>query len=91
MKFLDGVNLTNIGPLTQFIVSGTIAFAFLGSIAMLFTLVWHQVDVPPGVKEILCLLIGVLAREFGGMCAFWLGSTNASQVKTEIIGRSTPP
>lgn len=90
MKFLDGITLTNVGPIAQVLVSGTVAFAFLGSIAMLFLLVWYHIDVLPGVKEILCLLIGVLAREFGGMCSFWLGSTNSSQVKTEVITRSTP-
>lgn len=90
MKFLDGITLTNVGPIAQVLVSGTVAFAFIGSIAMLFLLVWYHVDVLPGVKEILCLLIGVLAREFGGMCSFWLGSTNSSQQKTEVIARSTP-
>lgn len=91
MKFLDGITLTNVAPVAQILVSGTVAFAFLGSIAMLFAFVWYQVDVLPGVKEILCLLIGVLAREFGGVCTFWLGSTNSSQRKTEVIQQSLPP
>jgi hypothetical protein len=90
MKFLDSITLTNVGPVAQIMVSGTVAFAFLGSMATLFAFVWQQVDVPPGVKEILCLLIGVLAREFGGVCSFWLGSTNSSQQKDKLIA-SLPP
>jgi hypothetical protein len=58
--------------LGRFLISGTVAFAFLGSIAMLFTLIWFKVDILPGVREVLCLLIGVLASEFRDVCARWI-------------------
>jgi hypothetical protein len=58
--------------LGRFLVSGTVAIAFLGCIATLFVFVWLKIDIPPGTREILCLLIGVLAREFGDVCARWI-------------------
>ena len=64
--------LTRMTLLAQIIVSGTLAFAFIGSIAALFLFAWYGVDVPTGTKEALLILIGVLAREFADMCGHWL-------------------
>jgi len=58
--------------LGRFLVSGTVAFAFLGCLGMLFVLVWFKVEISPGVREVLCILIGVLSREFGDVCARWV-------------------
>lgn len=65
------MKLETLSLVARIIVSGTISVAFLGSIAALFVFAWFKIDVPPGTKEILALLVGVLAREFGDMCGYW--------------------
>ena len=92
MKFLDGINLTNVSPFTQFLVTAFVCGTFLGCLAMLFIIIWFKVPVEPGVKEILCLLLGTLVREFGGVCAYWLGTSIGSAQKTNMLNaQQTPP
>lgn len=81
-KFLD---LRILGPLAQFLVSGTVAFTFIGCLIALFVLVFQGIDVPAGTREILCLVIGALVGEFKGMCSHWIGSSLGSDLKTQTI------
>lgn len=89
MKFLDGINLGNVGPFTQFLVTAFVCGTFLGCLAMLFIIIWFKVPVEPGVREILCLLLGTLVREFGSVCGFWLGTSLGSARKTDML--NIPP
>jgi membrane protein DedA with SNARE-associated domain len=59
--------------------------AFLGCIAALFFTALREKDFPPGVKETLLVLIGVLAGSFKDTVGYWLGSSHGSERKTELM------
>ena len=79
------MNLDRLGPAMQGIVTVLVICAFLGCIAALFIVAYREKDFPPGVKETLLVLVGVLAGEFKNVCGYWLGSSHGSARKTEIM------
>jgi hypothetical protein len=79
------MNLDRFGPIMQGVVSVLVIAAFLGCIAALFVVTYREKDFPPGVKETLLVLVGVLAGEFKNVCGYWLGSSHGSARKTEIM------
>lgn len=85
MQFPDFLKLAKVGPLSQFLVTGTVCMTFISCLGALFAFVWFGIDVKPGLKEVLILLLGVLAREFGAVCQHWMGSSFSSQRKTELL------
>lgn len=92
MTLLEYLDRRNVSLLAQLLVSFTVALAFLGSLAALLVFAWYGREFPPGLKEVLLVLIGATCREFGGMCAFWLGSTTGSDRKTDLLaGRVVNP
>lgn len=50
-------------------------FGFFGVLALLF---FTQRDFPPAVREILLILIGVLATRFGSAFDYWLGTSRGA-------------
>ncbi len=74
MSFLD-----KMAHWAQFLVTGAVVFAFFGVIAALF--VYVKTDFPAGVREVLLILVGVLAGAFKDCVGFWLGSSASSQKK----------
>jgi hypothetical protein len=55
-----------------------VGLAFMGSLIALFWLVFAGVnDVKPGMREILVMILGILAAEFRGACQYWIGGSRA--------------
>ena len=57
--------------LAQFIVTGTVMWAFIVTLACLFYLAFNGIELPPGLREVICIMVGVLAREFGSVGSKW--------------------
>lgn len=69
------------------IVSTLVILAFLLCIAALFGVTYREKDFPPGVKETLLVLVGVLAGSFKDCVGYWLGSSHGSERKTELMNQ----
>ena len=67
----------------QFLVTGAVVFAFFGVIMALFLYV--KTDFPAGVREVLLILVGVLAGAFKDCVGYWLGSSASSQKKDAAL------
>ena len=76
--------LERIGPILQAIVSIAVLAAFFGTIGGLIGL---SVDIPGGIKEILLVLVGVLAASFKDVVGYWLGSSYGSSRKTDQLAQ----
>ena len=79
------MNLDRFGPWTKAVISGLVLLAFFGVIAALFVTTYREKDFPPGVKETLLVLVGVLAGSFKDVVGYWLGGSHSSDRKTEIM------
>lgn len=79
------MNIDNLGRFAKVAVTVLVIFAFLGCIAALFITALREKDFPPGVKETLLVLIGVLAGAFKDVVGYWLGSSHGSDRKTELL------
>jgi hypothetical protein len=79
------MNLDKFGPIMKGSISVLVIVAFLGCIAALFFTALREKDFPPGVKETLLVLIGVLAGSFKDTVGYWLGSSHGSERKTELM------
>ncbi len=77
--------LDRLGHATQLFVTVTVLLAFFACIYMLML---QKTDMPAGVREVLLVLIGVLAGEFKNCCGYWLGSSLSSAKKDQQ--RPTP-
>lgn len=69
----------------QFLVSGAVVFAFFGLIFGM--VVYVKADFPPGVREVLMVLTGVLAGAFKDVVGYWIGSSASSQKKDALLGK----
>jgi uncharacterized protein YqgC (DUF456 family) len=74
--------LERIGPWAQLAVSTLVIVAFMGAIVGLFLI---DRDLMPGVREVLLVLIGVLAGAFKDVIGFWVGSSYGSAKKTDQL------
>jgi len=79
------MNLDKYGPIMKGVVSILVIGAFLGCIAALFVVTYREKDFPPGVKETLLVLVGVLAGSFKDVVGYWLGGSHSSDRKTELM------
>lgn len=80
--------LERVGPLMQAIVSTLVVLAFFATVAsLLATLFGYTNDIPPGVKEVLLVLVGVLAGSFKDVVGFWVGSSYGSARKTDQLAQ----
>jgi len=79
------VNLDKFGPIAKAVISLLVVAAFFGVIAALFILSAHQKDFPPGIKETLLVLVGVLAGSFKDVVGYYLGGSHSSDRKTELM------
>lgn len=75
------------GRIGQCIVSALVLVSFLGTVGALFWVSFREKDFPPGVKETLLVLVGVLAGAFKDVVGFWIGSSYGSARKTEILAK----
>jgi membrane protein DedA with SNARE-associated domain len=78
------MNIDRLGPIVKTAVSIMIILSFFGTIATLFFLSYYHVALEVGVKEVLLVLVGVLAGAFKDVCGYWLGSSASSARKTEL-------
>ena len=74
--------LERIGPWAQLAISALVIVAFMAAIAGLFLI---DRDLLPGVREVLLVLIGVLAGAFKDVVGFWVGSSYGSAKKTDQL------
>lgn len=74
--------LERVGPLVQALVSVLVLAAFFGTVGALIT---SNDDIPPGVREVLLVLVGVLAGAFKDVVGFWVGSSYGSARKTDQL------
>jgi hypothetical protein len=79
------MNLDRLGNFAKVAVTLLVILAFLGCIGALFFTALRDKDFPPGVKETLLVLVGVLAGSFKDCVGYWLGSSHGSERKTEIM------
>ncbi len=77
--------LDRMGPIAKLAVTILVILAFFGCIAALFVTALRDKDFPPGVKETLLVLVGVLAGSFKDVVGYWLGSSHGSDRKTELM------
>lgn len=83
------MNLDRFGPIAKAAVSFLVVIAFLGVIAALFVLSANQKDFPPGIKETLLVLVGVLAGSFKDVVGYYIGGSQSSDRKTELMNANT--
>ncbi len=76
--------LERLGHIAQLFVTFAVLMAFFGCMYMLLI---QQTELPAGVREVLLVLVGVLAGEFKNCCGYWLGSSLSSAKKDQ---RTTP-
>ena len=79
------MNLDKLGPASKAVISLLVVLAFFGCIAALFFTALRDKDFPPGVKETLLVLVGVLAGSFKDVVGYWLGGSHSSDRKTELM------
>jgi hypothetical protein len=79
------MNWDKLGNAAKVGVSLLVIVAFLGCIAALFFTALRDKDFPPGVKETLLVLVGVLAGSFKDVVGYWIGSSHGSERKTELM------
>ncbi len=84
------MNLDKFGPYARAVVSLLTILAFIGMIVALIWMALRDKDFPPGIKETLLILVGVLAGEYKTTNGYWLGTSHGSSVKTSIMA-NTPP
>jgi hypothetical protein len=85
------VNLDRFGHAAKAVVSLLVIAGFFGIIGALLYMANSQKDFPPGIRETLLVLVGVLAGEFKNVCSYWMGSTHSSARKTEIMANGANP
>lgn len=83
--------LDKLGHVGQVMVSMLVISAFLACIGGLFYCTLKGVDLTGGVKEVLLVLIGVLAGAFKDVCGFWIGSSLSSAKKDSTIAGAVRP
>ena len=76
------MKLETVGPAMQALTSIGVLVAFFGTVA---ALIGMSADIPPGVKEVLLVLVGVLAGAFKDVISYWVGSSYGSQRKTDQL------
>ncbi len=82
------MNLDKFGPWAKAVVSLLVILSFIGMIGALFWMSLRDKDFPPGIKETLLVLVGVLAGEFKNTCSYWLGTSHGSSVKTSLMAEN---
>lgn len=85
------MNLDRFGPYAKGAVSLLVILAFIGMIVALLWMSFRDKDFPPGIKETLLILVGVLAGEFKNVCGYWLGSSHSSSTKNDALLAARPP
>lgn len=55
----------------QFLLTGTIVWAFLITMLGLFYLALQRIELPSGLREVICIMVGMLAQVFGSVVSKW--------------------
>ena len=78
------MDIGKLGERVKVLVSVLVISAFFGTISALFALSYYEVDFGAGVKEVMLVLIGVLAGSFKDVTGYWIGSSHGSALKTAL-------
>lgn len=69
-----------------------VGFTFIGALVALFAMQFLGVgDIKSGVREILVMILGILAGEFRGACQFWIGGSRAGALAATSAIPASPP
>jgi hypothetical protein len=82
--------LERLGHIAQIAVALCVIAAFFACIACFFWLTFQGRDLLPGLKEVLLVLIGVLAGAFKDVIGFYLGSSLSSAKKDSLLAAKPP-
>lgn len=74
--------LERVGFVAQIFICVSVLTAFFGTIYLLLT---STNDVATGVREVLLVLVGVLASSFKDIVSYYFGSSLGSSKKTESL------
>ena len=85
------MTLEKLAPWAQVTCSALVIIGFFGCIGGFIWLSVMKIDLLPGIKEVLLVLIGMLASAFGDVIGFWLGTSAGSAMKTTIMNQARPP
>lgn len=67
------------------LVTTVVILSFTSLIGALLYAAFKNIDFPPGIKEVLCILVGVLAGSYKEITGYWVGSSHGSERKTELM------
>ena len=76
--------LDRVGFVAQMIICVAILVAFFGTIYLLLT---QPINLEMGTREVLLVLVGVLAGAFKDLVGYYFGSSLGSATKTELVGQ----
>ena len=76
--------LERVGLFAQVVISIAVLAAFFGTIFLLLT---KAVPIEGGIKEVLLVLVGVLAGSFKDVVGYYLGSSLGSAKKTDQMNK----
>lgn len=79
------MTIDSLGRWGQIVFSAFVCIVFGLLLGVLLYTLFEPADLPPGVREVLLVLVGVLAREFGNVGSFWLGTSLSSAKKDATI------
>lgn len=87
------MNLDRYGNIARVAVSLLVIAGFFAALAALISLSLRDKDFPPGIKETVLVLFGVLTAAFKDVTSYWLGTSHGSSRKTDIMaaGPTSPP
>lgn len=83
------MNVDHQSHAMKMLVSFSIIAAFFGAIYALLFMPGR--DFPPGAREVIVLLLGVLAGAFKDVVSYWIGSSASSSKKTDALIASKGP
>lgn len=71
--------LQRVGFVAQLVVSLIVLAGFFGTLSVLL---FVPADIMPAVRDVLLVLVGVLAGSFKDVVGYWVGSSHGSTLKT---------
>lgn len=79
--------LQKFGFATQLLVSMLVVLGFFATITVLL---FRPVDIQPAIRDVLLVLVGVLASTFKDVTGYWIGSSHGSTLKTAATMEKGP-
>lgn len=83
--------LDKLSHFAQFLVAFCVLLSFISCVGAFFWLTFQGKDLLPGLKEVLLVLIGVLAGAFKDVVGYYVGSSLSSAKKDATIASTVKP